>query len=97
MIDHNKFENYRIHKNQDINDAAKELIKSVASPTINPDAFVWNDDLIAETIEAVMDLFEKYNVHSCRPYNAKLDEDTKIPCYLEACCSGFGCPFACDF
>lgn len=78
------FESYFISKNDEVDNAAFDLIGALALSPVK-----WNMEIIGEVEEAVKDVLATYHIDICHPFI--LDDET--PCFQSDDCWNINCPF----
>lgn len=81
------FESYLVNKNDEIDNAAFELINAFVHKGTDTD-IEWNMEIIGEVEEAVEDVLTSRCFGICHPFYC--DE---VPCYKSEDCGNTNCPF----
>lgn len=84
--DNNRFDDFSIEKNDDIDNAAYELLQSLAVNEID-----WDMEMIGDVVEFVKEYLEEKHIPVCHPYY-DVTTDKDIPCYRSGDCHVEECP-----
>lgn len=81
-----RFDDFSIEKNDDIDNAAYELLQSLAVNEID-----WDMEMIGDVVEFVKEYLEEKHIPVCHPYY-DVTTDKDIPCYRSGDCHVEECP-----
>ncbi len=89
------YEQFLENKNDRIDNAAYELLCSIASKkdsTLKEDGHPvdWNMELIGDVVDFAEDLLARKGIPVCRPF---YEGDEEVKCYLGTDCKRTDCPF----
>lgn len=81
------FDNFLCDRNEDIDDAAFELLKSLV---IEPEKFEWNQSIIGPIVDYTEGLLANNKIDICHPFYEGEDES---PCFESSDCNRENCPY----
>ncbi len=91
-INSDKFETYLCIRNDDIDNAAYDLVCALAKlpDGSNPE---WDMSYIGEVVLAAKETLEENNIPVCHPYYTSSDGEDETPCPQDNECKIINCPF----